>query len=100
MFMYRYALKNKDELGLNEMEVFETRTSIHGNLLMGSIPLLSILLSFIIPHPVIAGIVGGMTYLLYWPAMVVFSRAVTKRRKLLLEKTSSIGFMTPSDLTD
>jgi uncharacterized membrane protein len=100
MFMYRYALKNKEELGLNEIEIFETRTSIYGNLLMASIPLLSVLLSVVIRHPVIAGIIGGITYLLYWPVMSVFSRITTKKRKSFMKKATSIGFITSPDSAD
>src|SRR5690606_35103422 len=39
--MYRYALKRADELELNAVERFDTRTSIRTNLLMASVPILS-----------------------------------------------------------
>jgi len=90
--MYRYALKNSEELVLNEIEIFETRTSIYNNLLMAGVPLLSIVLVLIIPHPVVAGIVGGVIYLLYWPVMSLFGRKANKKRKMLLNQSSPIGF--------
>jgi len=96
MFMYRYALKNTEELGLNKLEIFETKVSINNNLLMASIPLLSILLSLLIPNPIIGGIIGGFTYLLYWPVVHVFVRRTGKKRKLLLEQSSTIGFAATS----
>lgn len=96
MFMYRYALKNKEELQLSAIEVFETKISIYGNLLMAFVPLLSIVLVLIIPHPVIAGIVGGVTYLLYWPVMSIFVRKTSKKRKRLLEQAPVIGFSSTS----
>ncbi|HEX5170295.1 MAG TPA: hypothetical protein VFW11_14055 [Cyclobacteriaceae bacterium] len=96
MFMYRYALKNKEELGLNDIEVFETRISIKANLLMAGIPMLSALLALIIGHPAIAGTVGGITYLLYWPVMTIFGKKTSKQRKQILEKSTSIGFSSTS----
>ena len=96
MLMYRYALKHSDELGLNELEIFETKVSIYNNLLMASIPLLSILLSVLIPNPILGSIIGGFTYLLYWPVVHVFVRKTAKKRKLLREQSSPIGFVATS----
>lgn len=96
MFMYRYALSKTEELSLNGIEIFETKTSIYGNLVMASVPLLSIALTLIIPHPVIAGIVGGVTYLLYWPVMSIFEKKTNKKRKQLLEQPPAIGFSSTS----
>src|SRR5690606_21142306 len=45
--MYRYALKKADELDLNEIERFDTRTSIRTNLLMASVPILSAIFALI-----------------------------------------------------
>lgn len=86
MFMYRYALKRSDELELNEIEVFETKLSVKSNFLMASIPLLSILLVLIIPHPIIGAIVGGCTYFLYWPVMTIHAKRTDRQRKILLEE--------------
>ena len=96
MFMYRYALSKAEERSLNNLEIFETKISIYGNLLMASVPLLSIALALIIPHPVIAGIVGGVTYLLYWPVMSIFEKKTSKKRKQLLEQPTTIGFTSTS----
>jgi hypothetical protein len=85
MLMYRYALKNADALELNEMEIFETKTSIISNMLMAGIALLSILLSLVIPHPVIGAFLAGCSYLLCWPVMVLFAKRRNKLRKAILE---------------
>jgi uncharacterized membrane protein len=89
MFMYRYALKNKEELELNEIEIFETKTSIISNMLMAGIALLSILLAMVIPHPIIGAFLAGCSYLLCWPVMVVFAKKRNTLRKAILEKPNS-----------
>ena len=90
--MYRYALKRSEELSLNEIEIFETKASIYNNLLMASVPMLSILLVLIIPHPVIAGTIGGFTYMLYWPVMIIYTKRVNKKRKQITDHSAPIGF--------
>lgn len=85
MFMYRYALKNAEELELNELEVFDTRVSVYSNLLMTSIPLLSVFLALVIPNPGIASAVSGFSYFLYTPAMIIFGRTMDKKRKAILD---------------
>jgi hypothetical protein len=90
--MYRYAWKRSEELSLNEIEIFETKASIYNNLMMASVPMLSILLVLIIPHPVIGGTVGGFTYILYWPVMTLYTKGVNKKRKLMTDQSVPIGF--------
>jgi uncharacterized membrane protein len=92
MFMYRYALKNKEELELNEIEIFETKTSIISNMLMAGIALLSILLAMVIPHPIIGAFLAGCSYLLCWPVMVVFAKKRNTLRKAILEKPIPLKF--------
>lgn len=88
MLMYRYALKNAEELELNEIEKFDTRTSVRTNLLMGTVPLLSVVLAIIFNHHWMAGPIAGFTYMLYTPVMLIHGkRAERARTKLLnLEK--------------
>lgn len=85
MLMYRYAHKQKDELELNEIEIFDTKASITANLLMGSIPLLSVFLVLVIPNPIVGSAVSGFSYCLYWPVMAVFSNRSEKRRKEIIK---------------
>lgn len=85
MFMYRYALKHADELELNAIEVFDTRASVYANLIMASIPLLSVLVALLVPHHVAGPALSGFIYLLYWPAMTVFGKRNTRKRKALLQ---------------
>lgn len=89
MFMYRYALKQADALQLNEIEIFDTKTSMRSNLLMALIPLFSVVLALTIPNSMIAGTVSGFAYFLYMPVMFLFGKRTDKRRKKLLEPEPS-----------
>ena len=84
MFMYRYAYKKADELALNKIEIFDTRASIYTNLLMASIPLLSVFLILVIPNLALASSISGFSYFLYFPVMTIFGKQVTKKRNQLL----------------
>jgi uncharacterized membrane protein YciS (DUF1049 family) len=81
MLMYRYALKQANDLELNELEKFDTRTKIRTNLLMGIIPLISVLLAVIFRKSWMVGMISGFTYLLYTPVMVIHGRKVKRERE-------------------
>lgn len=85
MLMYRYALKQKIELDLNEVEIFDTKVSVTTNLLMGSIPILSVFLAISIPNPIVGSVVSGFSYFLYWPVMTLYGNRSDKARKHLLD---------------
>ena len=93
MLMYRYALKRKNELALNEIEIFDTKASVYANLLMASIPLLSVLLVLFIPDPIVGSAVSGFSYCLYWPIMTLFGKRSAKHREKLL-----IPFVTSTEI--
>lgn len=83
--MYRYALKRAGELDLNAIEIFETRVSLVKNILMGSIPLLSVFLALIFYfNQSLSGTISGFTYFLYMPVMMLYGRSVDRRRKRLI----------------
>lgn len=83
--MYRYAYKKADELELNQIERFDTRTRIKTNLLMGIVPLISALLAWIFTGSWLAGPVAGFSYFLYMPIMSIYSTRVAKRREALIK---------------
>lgn len=85
MFMYIYALKKSDELELNKLEIFDTRTSIYANALMAAIPLLSVFFAAIIPSISWSSGISGYIYILYWPVMSLFGKRMARKRKLILE---------------
>lgn len=86
MLMYRHALKNAVALELNEIELFDTRSSVKSNLLMGSIPLLSVVITIVLYKSVWSGLVSGVTYFLYWPVMFVNGMRENKKREELLKR--------------
>jgi uncharacterized membrane protein len=83
--MYRYAYKKADELDLNEIERFDTRTRIKTNLLMGIVPLISTLLAWIFMGSWLAGPIAGFSYFLYMPIMSIYATRVAKKREAFLK---------------
>lgn len=89
MFMYRYALRNANLLQLNRIEIFDTRVKMTTNLLMGIVPLLSVILAVIfINHPFVGGI-SGLVYFLYPLMMWIHTNRIVRRRKQLLTETQA-----------
>lgn len=84
--MYRYAYKQADQLELTKLERFDTKESIQTNLLMASVPLLSVILAFLFRNSWVAGPVAGFTYFLYTPILSIHGRRSTKKRIVLLNK--------------
>lgn len=83
-WMYRYALRKSDELDLNEIEQFDTRVSMRSNLLMASVPLLSVLIAVIFHDYTYVGAYSGFTYFLYTPVMMWHGSNTDKKRKIVL----------------
>jgi len=97
MMMYGYALKNSEELELNEFEKFDTKTSIRTNLLMGLVPVLSVSLAIIFRGHWLAGPVAGFTYVLYTPVMFLHGKKVARdRAKLFRPDDEQAKIDTPS----
>jgi hypothetical protein len=86
MLMYRYALSKTEELELNKIEIFDTKTKIKTNLLMASIPALSVLVAIIFYDNLRVGMYSGFVYFLYTPVMMMFGRNVAKRRRSVLSE--------------
>ena len=85
MFMYRHALQNAGELELNKIEKFDTQSKVTTNLLMGLVPIVSVILSFIFRGHWLAGLIGGVTYFLYTPVMLVHEKIVDRKRRALID---------------
>ncbi len=84
--MYRYALGKSDELGLNELERFDTRASIQSNMIMASIPVVSVIVAFLLRSSFWAGPIAGFCYFLYTPLMFWFHRKVERQRVELVKR--------------
>lgn len=85
MLMYRYALSKASELELNAIEKFDTQMSIRSNLLMASIPFLSVLFAISFGETPFGRIASGFVYFLYTPVMFINGAYVNRQRKKLLE---------------
>lgn len=82
--MYWYALKLKNDLALSDKEVFDTTTSIRINLIMGLVPILSILIAWIqVGGARWAFSLSGFAYWLYMVLMPWYSSRRKKKRKKL-----------------
>ena len=86
-FMHRYALKKKTDLELNSYEIFVTQTGFRQNLLMGSVPALSVFLTLIdFQSNTLNQSIPGFIYFLYPPLMITYGvRREKKRVKLIKE---------------
>ncbi|MCW5902479.1 MAG: DUF1211 domain-containing protein [Cyclobacteriaceae bacterium] len=85
-WMYQYAGKRHEELGLDEIERFDTNASMKSNLLMAAIPLLSVIISLLFRNFNYVGAYAGFAYFLYTPLMFWFYGRTSKKRKKLIDQ--------------
>ena len=86
--LYSYALRRRKALGLNDFEIFQTRSSIYSNIISGAIPLGSVCIAA-------TGIGGssnftlsGIFYWMYAIAMpLYYGLYYTRKRKKLFPET-------------
>ena len=79
--LYKNAFKFKNELELNELEVFETKVSLYSFAVMALIPVTSIFLLGILPAESIG--YAGMIYCLYGVIVPIYSTLVDRKRVAL-----------------
>lgn len=82
LFYFR-AYRMKTELGLNDFELFYTRQQKIRLMIMFGVPLISILLTSIFKWGsfIWASVVGGMSYMLYTPSMMIWIRKYRQKEK-------------------
>jgi uncharacterized membrane protein len=97
-FLYRYALQKSADLDLNDIERFDTRTSMHANFCMALVPLASVLVAEIFSGSQWVGLLSGMTYFLYSPLMAIFWRVKARSRKKLEASSAANSSSEPSTL--
>lgn len=88
-WLYRHAYHKRHELALSDYEVFSTKVSLWQNLLMSSIPFLSVI---IISLGLFGGgpitfTVGGFVYMLYPLTMAFFGKRMRKLEKKQFSET-------------
>jgi uncharacterized membrane protein len=79
--MYAHALRKRKEIGLNEIEIFQTRSFMYSRLLMVAIGFISVLIT-LTGNPELHSY-AGLSYILIWPTLTLFFRY---RSKLLQRK--------------
>jgi len=79
--LYKNALKFKNELELNKLEIFETKASLYSFAVMALIPVTSIILLGILPVESIG--YAGMIYCLYGVIVPIYSTLVDRKRVAL-----------------
>ncbi|EMR04783.1 TMEM175 family protein [Cesiribacter andamanensis] len=89
--MYYYALRQAKVLQLTALERFDTRSSIVENLLMGVVPVFSVVLALLLRQYPWSGLVSGLAYFLYTPLMFYFGYRVGKQRRQLLAEDAGQG---------
>ncbi|MDZ4709606.1 MAG: TMEM175 family protein [Saprospiraceae bacterium] len=88
--LYLRASKLKNELELNDFEIFYTHQQKIRLMIMFGVPLISIILTFIFKWGSIrwASIIGGMAYMLYTPAMMMWVKRYMRKEKEFEKPTS------------
>jgi uncharacterized membrane protein len=80
--LYAHALRRRGPLGLNKVEVFDTRASISRNLLAAGVGAVSIALALVVPERVIG--LAGYAYFLFGPVFAVHGAIAGRRRRKIL----------------
>ena len=83
--MYYYAYLKRESLDLDKLEVFETKTSIGLNLIMGVLPFISMLIAFFRLAGDSTFMISGFIYWLYPIAVPIYSTLQARRRKKILQ---------------
>lgn len=87
-YMYFIAWRRRDRLSLNLLESFDTKMSMIDNLLMASVPTISIIISVLISDTTKAFMYSGIFYMSYAVIMPIFGYFSGKRRTQLINSLS------------
>ena len=84
--LYLYALRKKTALALNELEIYDTKSSLLMNLSLASIPLLSSLVAALEIGGNNAFTYAGLTYFIYPIIMPIVGTILGRKRKIMIDK--------------
>ncbi len=87
--MYYYAFKQKDRIQLDELELFDTKSSIFNNLYMMFPPVLSIFIAWIRIGGENSFSIAGMSYWTYMVIMPTYSIYRSQKRKAIFLTSNS-----------
>jgi uncharacterized membrane protein len=77
--LYGYALRRREELRLDRVEVFETRSSLVRNLLAASVGAISIVIALVVPARAVG--LAGYAYFLFAPVFALHGSIAGRRRR-------------------
>lgn len=83
--LYRHAYKRRVELELDEYEIFDAKSSVGTNLLMGAIPMISFFIALIGSDSALTYNLSGFIYMLYPIIMPFYGMLVRKKMKKLFD---------------
>ncbi len=84
-WMYRIAYNRRESLKLNDIEEFDTKSSIIGNLWMSSVPLLSVIIANLPMPQIMNFVLAGWVYMIYPFVMIPTARARLRKRNKLIK---------------
>ncbi|HEU5251372.1 MAG TPA: TMEM175 family protein [Thermoanaerobaculia bacterium] len=77
--LYAHALRRREELGLDRVELFDTRSSLARNVLAAGVGAVSIAIALVVPEPTIG--LAGYAYFLFGPVFAVHGSISGSRRR-------------------
>lgn len=90
ILLYRYALKHKKELELNEIEEFDTKSSLYTNIIMFSVPAFSVIVAIIFGRFPVGAALSGFSYMAYPIIFSIYGRKRKRKRQEILERVSNV----------
>jgi uncharacterized membrane protein len=89
LFFYLIASRNRAALSLNPYEILHTRMQVVRMLIFVGVPFVSIVVVFFLRghHVGMASMLGGMTYILYTPLMIFWTKNYKAKLKKLNDST-------------
>ena len=92
--LYRHAFQKRDELGLDEIESFDLRTSAGAHMVSVGVGLVATVVALVAPHPY--AVFSGFTYFLMGPAHWIHGVRAVRRRKALEARIADTGAPEPA----
>ncbi len=89
--MYKYALRKAAELELNEIEIFDTKSSLQTMIIMGAVPVLSVLIALIFGYSRLGGAISGFVYMSYPLIFALYMPKRHRKRDAVLARVKTDG---------
>jgi uncharacterized membrane protein len=90
LMLYSHVLRKKNELQLNELEIFQTRTSLYSRMLMIAIGISSVLITLTGKEEL--QVYAGLIFILIWPVLFLFFGYRSGKMKKIFKETELIEY--------